>query len=155
MTVSRSVCAPVLVGPPNPFLGVVVKKTAFQLIGVGAFPSLTWQEAIYDYGSWFSGSGSTILTVPDGVRRVKIFVGVAWAATAGVEAFIFPRHNSVTVFGLPQSSAFGQTVLQSFASPVIEVDPGDDFSVIASHDFASPVNVTSNEPTFFAAEAVG
>lgn len=154
MTVSRAVCAPVLVGSPNPFLGVVVKKTAFQLIGVSAFPSLTWDEAIYDHGSWFSGPGSNILTVPDGVRRVRIFAGVAWAVTAGFEAFIFPLHNNATVFGLPQSSVFGQTTSQSFASPVIEVTPGDDFRVIASHDFASPVNVTSNEPTFFGAQAV-
>ena len=155
MTVSRAVCAPVLVGSPNPFLGVVVKKTSFQNIGVGAFAPLTWNEAIYDRGSWFSGAGSTILTVPNGVRCVKIFAGVAWATTAGSEAFISFRHNGGIVFGLPQSSVSGKTIFQSLASPVIEVVPGDEFHVVANHDFASPVSVTSNEPTFFAAQAVG
>ncbi len=135
------------------FSGALVSKNQ-QSIPASTFTILTWNTESYDYGDWYASPGDRFFTIPAGVFRIRMQAGARWATTTGAEFFLGLAKDGVFTQGFPQQQFFSLGAVHSIASSVIEVDPGDEISAVAWHDFATPVNVFTHVATFFGIKAV-
>lgn len=143
-----------LFGAPAPFIGALVSKDANQSIPTATATLLLWQFADYDFGGWFGSSGDNFLTVPPGVRRVRMWSGFNWAAATGTFKDIAFLKNAAPVQGLPKLRLSAVSVDVALSSPIIEVVPGNTLEVEVRHDMGVGVNARSGTTTYFGVEAV-
>lgn len=117
-----------------------------------ATPSaISWQTVVYNIGGWFTGA-PTLVIVPAGVSRVRMFAAATWDSTLGTLHTL--RYIKNGAFGGLPVSALAPTVLeQSIGSAVIEVIPGDTLSMGVLHDGGGAVNILTTT-TQFGVEAV-
>lgn len=119
--------------PPtnNPtFKGALLKLTGNVSL-TGSDFAISWNAAVYDTTTFFSGGSATRLTVPSGVNYVRLtgtVLVLTWMASPGG---IFFQKNGAVVFGM------GETVINqsgsalvSTTSHVIAVTAGDYFEML-------------------------
>lgn len=136
------------------FLAVLVSKSAPQAISTSTPTLLTWEVADYDSGGWFASSGDTFLTVPPGVSRVRLSAGTKWAGTAGTFKEMLFLKNGASAPGTSAINLAAVTNELPLVSPVIEVVPGDKFTVSVRHDQGIAINISAVDTTYFSVEAV-
>ena len=137
---------------PGGFQGVLLRKTSNQSIPDVTLTALSWQTEIYDVGGWFSAG--TLVVVPPGISRVRMFAAGSWGSALGTTHTLRYVQNAGFVQGLPVSSFPSAVVEQSLGSPVIDVVPGDTLAVVVEHDSGVPADIRSASTTFFGVEAV-
>ena len=143
-----------LFGAPAPFRGVLLSKNVLQTVPTGTLRLLLWQVPEYEYGAWFANPGDNFVSVPPGVRRVRLSTGVVWSSSSGSFKDITFLKNSVLVPGLPFDRGTGVRALASIVSPVLEVVPGDELAVEVRHGAAGDLDVVVSGNTYFGVEAV-
>jgi len=127
------------------FRGALVTLTSAPLV-VATAEEIEWETAEYDTDALWTAASPTRLTVPRGVRLVRLFGAVV--QTAAVKNEVFLLKNSSAVFA---GAAVGEIedLGTSFQTPVLKVLPGDYFEV--SVDPASSVSLAVQR-TWFAME---
>ena len=147
--------APRMFGAPGAFRGVLLSKNVLQTVPTGVLRLLLWQVTEGDdRGGWFANPGDDFVTVPPGVRRVRISAGIAWSSSGGSFKDITFLKNSGLVPGTPFNRGQGSSSLDSIVSPVLAVAPGDEFSVEVRHNVGSDADVLATGNTYFGIEAV-
>lgn len=151
----NSICAsrsPALVGNPRlGYSGVLLRKTASQPIADSLLTGISWQIALHNIGGWITIPG-TLVIVPAGIFRVRMFGAATWGSTLGTTHTIRYVING-TFSGLPVSELASSVVEMPLGSPVIDVVPGDTLGLSALHDGGVPVDILTTT-TMFGVEAV-
>ena len=142
----------------NLFSGALVSKVGNQLIPTGVFTTLTWDAEQYDVGDWFASSGDTFFTVPSGVTRVQLAAGVAWNFGTGTFRIVeFQKNGTVFPGAASDSSRTNINNLlddHQIASPVIDVVPGDVFTIRVAQNTVGGLGVLASGKTFFGIRAI-
>lgn len=144
----------------TPFKGALLKRNTNT--GTITFPYMVqYEEAEYDTDGMFDPAFPTILTVPPGVTKVRLYAGVEFNTSATAHSiFINFRKNGGAFHGNATSnirqgtSGFSDNVYGVFSPPVACV-PGDEFEVRVNRSGSTNVNeVQASTSTYFALEVV-
>ena len=136
------------------FRGILLSKDASQAVPQNIPTLVLWQVPEDQVGAWFASSGDNFVTVPLGVRRVRMSAGVNWASGAGTFKDTGFLKNGVSVPGLGFPRHVAGETRHAVTSPVIEVVPGDTLSVVVEHNMGSSINLLTDDATYFGVEAV-
>lgn len=143
-----------------PFRGALLKRTS-SAAGV-AFPLFAaWQAAEYDTDGFWSAGAPTRLTVPPGVKKVRLigagdFNAIAQSGSlycsisknGGTAPFTLSKNIREATTGFTSNSAWSWT-------PVLDVEPGDYFELRFNRSgMASVTELLAAAGTFFALEVV-
>jgi len=133
-------------------MGASVVKTGPQSITNAAATPLTWQSAVYDSSSIYSGADPTRLTVPSGVSLVSVQAGVIWSVNGSGYRQVFIRKNG-SVNNLTPShttpTIAGVNVNQNVASGVQSVVPGNFFETLVYQNSGSTLTVDNSAVCWF------
>jgi hypothetical protein len=143
----------------NPFRGALVKKTAAQSIANASNVGLSFDADVYDTDTIHDTvTNNSRLTVPAGVRLIRLVAGVEFAANAtGVRVLWFRKNGSNFDAGFAQTVP-GHATLQSWAivvSPVLNVAAGDYFEAFVYQNSGAALNTNATAFTSFGMEIVG
>ncbi|MBB6218648.1 hypothetical protein HNQ80_004822 [Anaerosolibacter carboniphilus] len=136
------------------FKGARVRLTANQSIANAGTPAISWNASDIDnIGAW---NGSTRLTVPTGVSKVRLLANVVFEANANGYRGLLLRKNANDFNGrfsvrLPANTS---TTELNAISPVLDVVGGDYFELFVTQNSGSAISVTSNSATWFAMEVI-
>ncbi len=145
------------------FLAVSLSRSSIGafVVNAGATVDLNWGLAAYDFGGWFSPSTSTIVTVPNGVTRVRVLSQVLFIGAFGAADIvkIAPTKNGSPILEggrvsyLPKASVFNTWTM---INPPFDVVPGDTLGVEVNAVSITPASLTvfGSATTAFAVEAV-
>lgn len=118
------------------FQGALVKLTSTQSIPDTTSTAVSWSAAEYDNASIWSGGSPTRLTVPTGVRWVRLQANVAFAIDAAGTGrrLVKIKKNGSDGFGLPimhiwPNESFGARTDLNVCSAALQVTGGDYFEV--------------------------
>lgn len=147
------------------FAGVMVDRTGLSAVSIANASSaiLDWVAGGYDIGGWFNPGSPTILTVPPGVTRVRVWFNVGFSGD-----FILGDTVSVRLFvngalaAVPSEIRYvpvaGMLPIWMSSSPSFAVVPGDtlsvQFTVIKITGGTMLVSVDGSSVTAFDVEAV-
>lgn len=141
----------------RPFKGALVSMTANQSINDSAETALTFDEEIYDTSIFHDNStNNTRLTVPVGVAKVRISVGVRWASNStGIRLIkIFKNGSSFSGTAINRYLP-DNTSHTALATGVLEVITGDYFEVHVTQTSGGALNIEdSGDQTWFSIEAI-
>lgn len=130
-------------GAAAAFRGALVKLTgAFSVTAAGGQQAVSWDAAVYDTDSIWSGGAPTRLTVPAGVTQVKLTGNVRWAnSTANRSTQISLNGDpAANTEGLPMARVDVTNAEQNVHSAKIDVVGGDYFEL--------ELDTTTNLDTF-------
>lgn len=144
-----------------PFLGATASLTADESISDSTPTEIPWDQLDEEVGDWGSLSTATDLVVPDGVERVRLKVQIPWAADAvGERTVEFLLNGAVFSPEIIEQKTTAEldatdTTLQTLASYVAAVSPGDTLSVRVTQTSGGPLNILGTiDRAWFSVEAV-
>jgi len=132
--------------------GASVVKTGSQSITTATTTALTWQSAVYDSSSVYSGATPSRLTVPSGVSLVSLQAGVIWSPNGSGYRQVYIRKNGSLANLTPSDTTptiAGINVNQNVASGVQSVTPGDYFETCVYQDSGSTLSVDNSAVCWF------
>ena len=143
-----------LFGGEKSFNGVLLSKDRTQQISDLVSTPLEWWISRYDKRGWFATAGDSFVTVPAGVRFVRLSAGCQYGANTGTERYLSFRQNSNVFPGSGGTRLTNEASPMSIVSPVIQVVAGDLLDVHIFHDFSPSIQVDSSVATYFGVEEV-
>lgn len=141
------------------FRGALVHLAANQTIPDATETVLSYPTEVYDTDNWHDGVNPQRLTVPAGITRVRLSVGVQFSLNStGYRTVALKKNGSGLIPGTGGSRANALTGLGTaitLTSAVLEVTAGDYFEVFVLQNSGVPLDVTSLASlTWFAIEEV-
>lgn len=123
----------------------------------GADTAVNFDSETYDYGGFFPGTGG-VFTIPAGVHRVRLSAHVTFAGNATGFRTLAIAKNGTTVYpGTAQAgnaSPGTASVSLSVRTPILNVIPGDTFTVQAFQNSGAALNVMGSSASWAAIEAI-
>lgn len=118
---------------PTSFRGILANNANTQSVANASF--LTIGSVIYDTDTFFSSANPTRLTIPNGVKKVRINASVQFGANGNGYRSLNIRVNGAFPVGVPVSTVPTASVETdiSITSAIIDVKAGDYIEVQASH----------------------
>lgn len=141
------------------FSGCMVTLTEQSNVNyAGPGTPIPFDIEIYDYGGWHDDvTDNTRMTVPAGVTRVRLTANVRLSnITSGeVYSLFFSKNGSFAngAYGQANNNVNSTAVRLQLISPILEVEPGDYFTVSLQVTADTTVNI-NNAGTWFAIEKV-
>lgn len=150
----------VIVSRSRQFMGALVNKSAAQSIANNSAAVLTWNTEQFDEGGWHSTSSNTSrLTVPDGVRLVRVYANVRFDDNSTGYRQLQIIKNGSTFIGTPNAramaitSATQPTLLSVNTGPVL-VESGDYFEAEVFQNSGGALDLQNDNATWFSIEAI-
>ena len=143
-----------LFGGEKSFNGVLLTKDRTQQISDLVSTPLEWWVSRYDERGWFATPGDSFVTVPAGVRFVRLSAGCQYGSEDGTERYLSFRKNSAGVPGFGGTRLTNEASPMAIVSPVIQVVAGDSLTANVFHDFSPSIQVDSSNATYFGVEEV-
>lgn len=137
-------------------IGSLVTLNDFQTVSSGVMKPVTLWQKVYDTFQIFNGA---TLTVPEGVKMVKVYFQVKWdwdndpAKSVGFR-IAQVRKNGTDDTQIPESrilAAPGTYTTQNGSTPAIMVDAGDIFELWVGQDSGQDLRMFAHQ-TWFAME---
>ena len=129
----------------------MVRLTATEPVAARTDVAIPWDAIVYTF--WSAGN-PTRLTVPAGVSNVRLKGNINWTLGGSGYRHIWVHKNGALFFGTAKESDAGDSGVQSIATGVVNVMPGDYFELIARQTSGSTKNVVADELTWLAVEVV-
>ena len=132
--------------------GASVVKGGQDSITTATTTTLTWQYALYDSSSVYSGATPTRLTVPSGVSLVSVQACVIWSPNGVGYRQVYIRKNGIFANLTPADTTptiAGINVNQNVASGLQSVTPGDYFETCVYQDSGSTLSVDNSAVCWF------
>jgi hypothetical protein len=145
-----------------PHRGAMVKRTSDQSISTATDTTVSWQSEVRDTDSIWSIGDPTKLVVPTGATKVKIRGQVRYSAEASAANAIIgtriQKNGSDTYDGrgneIMAKSAVANVITQACETPVLDVTPGDYFTLVCIQGTGETLAITANAATWFEMEIV-
>jgi hypothetical protein len=133
--------------------GALIYQTSTQSLSNATATTITYNSANYDPLSMWNGS--TTLTVPAGVSKVRVTASIQMAG--GGPLAINIRKNNTTFPGQPNqsiSATTGATGLTT-TTPVLNVSAGDAFTVVVTQSSGGSMNTGGGNTCWLSMEIIG
>ncbi len=145
-----------------PFKGAMVRLSANEVITTSSTTNIPWDVEVYNEGAWWVIGAPTKLTVPAGVTKVRLSVGLHWVTSFTADRVLvrLVKNGGDTGIVLPAADwVITGSVGRTFVSPPLDAVEGDDWEVEVWHSFGSnatieAVNGAGNYQTYFGIEAI-
>jgi hypothetical protein len=139
------------------FSGALVSLSSNFSVPNTTVTEVDWDTADYDTDSYFAGGGTSELTVPSGVAKVILRAQVRWNSnTTSIRDVVIYKNGSGTYTGRAYANHDGRTnLVQNLTSPVLAVNPGDEFTCVVYQTSGSSQNIITDPSSWFSIEAVG
>lgn len=140
--------------PDEAFMGAMLSLTTGKTVTAPGFNVLSWDQTVYEEGTWWDPAQPTRLTVPAGTAFVRAAAGLEMNGSPGNNCPTEIRKNGL--FTYPGASGFWRNFGLDAAAvtPVIAVVPGDYLEL-----YFQPISFTRTvQPvagSFFSIERVG
>ena len=137
------------------FIGAMVKLDTNISLNTKTTLYVPWQSALYNTSGFWNPTNPTRLTVPKGVKMVKIAANVLWAANDTGSRLLRVKQNGNYMPGLPYvlRTAEGTSATQG-SSGAIPVKEGDYFELEVRHEAGVTIDFRADPYTWFSIEAV-
>ena len=140
---------------PNAFIGAMVKLDNNISLDTKTTLYVPWESALYNTSGFWNPTNPTRLTVPKGVKMVKIAANVLWAANDTGSRLLRVKQNGNYMPGLPYvlKTTEGTAATQG-SSGAIPVKEGDYFELEVRHEAGVTIDFRADPYTWFSIEAV-
>ena len=137
------------------FIGAMVKLDTNISLNTKTTLYVPWQSALYNTSGFWNPTNPTRLTVPKGVKMVKIAANVLWAANDTGSRLLRVKQNGNYMPGLPYvlKTTKGTAATQG-SSGAIPVKEGDYFELEVRHEAGVEIDFRADPYTWFSIEAV-
>lgn len=137
------------------FIGAMVKLDTNISLNTKTTLYVPWQSALYNTSGFWNPTNPTRLTVPKGVKMVKIAANVLWSANDTGSRLLRVKQNGNYMPGLPYvlKTAEGTAATQG-SSGAIPVKEGDYFELEVRHQAGVAIDFRADPYTWFSIEAV-
>ncbi len=156
--------------PSNSFIGVHLDRvTLGTLVCPPALITIVdWAAGDYDFGGWFNPAAPTVVTVPPGVTRARVFFQFFFQAAFTINDALYFFSQLETIVPLTPAQPLldnglvsyipgpGSVSAWSSMSGAFDVSPGDEISIACFPAFVGALSVPigGNQFQAFAVEAV-
>lgn len=147
-------------GSNNSIVNLLAGKGALAKLNTDASTSnnseadVSWDSVGYDDFAIWSGSNPTRLTVPAGVKRVRLTAAVRWNSNSNGRRTVKIKQNGGAVWAADDRSS-PDTGDCAVATPVLSVSPGNYFYVAVTQTSGGSLSVRAVDGTSFSMEIVG
>lgn len=143
----------------NKFSGALMTVTEEHQWVSTSYNMVPWGEAKYDTDGYWNPAYPTRLTIPKGVKKVRLSANTIWESVGttvkGGYRMMRMQKNGEYTLGLPYTRYTSvSTSPNSVTSSVIEVKEGDYFELEVYYREATPVALRKDPHTWFSIEAV-
>ena len=137
------------------FMGAMVKLDTNISLNTKTTLYVPWQSALYNTSGFWNPTNPTRLTVPKGVKMVKIAANVLWAANDTGSRLLRVKQNGNYMPGLPYvlKTTKGTAATQG-SSGAIPVKEGDYFELEVRHEAGVEIDFRADPYTWFSIEVV-
>ena len=137
------------------FMGAMAKLDSNISLNTKTTLYVPWQSTLYNTSGFWNPTNPTRLTVPKGVKMVKIAANVLWAANDTGSRLLRVKQNGNYMPGLPYvlRTAEGTSATQG-SSGAIPVKEGDYFELEVRHEAGVTIDFRADPYTWFSIEAV-
>ena len=138
------------------FKGVMLLKSKNQPIeSGGTWHTVNWGKASYNLSGFWSSSDNTKITIPAGVKKVRVSSNILWTSQDDGRRGMRLRKNGNYIAGGFYSMNFGQgTTPNSATSSVMEVSEGDYFEMEVLQNSGKTLDLREDPYTWFNLEVV-
>ena len=136
-------------------MGAMVKLDTNISLNTKTTLYVPWQSALYNTSGFWNPTNPTRLTVPKGVKMVKIAANVLWAANDTGSRLLRVKQNGNYMPGLPYvlKTTKGTAATQG-SSGSIPVKEGDYFELEVRHEAGVEIDFRADPYTWFSIEVV-
>lgn len=139
----------------NAFIGAMVKLDTNISLNTKTTLYVPWQSALYNTSGFWNPTNPTRLTVPKGVKKVRVSANVLWASNATGSRLLRVKQNGNYMPGLPYVLKTAETTSATQGnSGVIPVKEGDYFELEVRHEAGVAIDFRADPYTWFSIEAV-
>ena len=137
------------------FIGAMVKLDNNISLNTKTTLYVPWESSLYNTSGFWSPTNPTRLTVPKGVKMVKIAANVLWAANDTGSRLLRVKQNGNYMPGLPYvlKTTKGTAATQG-SSGAIPVKEGDYFELEVRHEAGVEIDFRADPYTWFSIEVV-
>jgi hypothetical protein len=141
--------------------GLTGRRAVLQMLAApfattsGAQATVAWDTtAVNELGATI---GSSAITIPRGVNRIRVTASVVWAAAAGGSRYLEIQKNGAGGLGIATSRVAGVNALQSqqVTTMSLAVVPGDVIRLQALQDSGGALNINNNGNSYLCVEVLG
>ena len=137
------------------FMGAMAKLDSNISLNTKTTLYVPWQSTLYNTSGFWNPTNPTRLTVPKGVKMVKIAANVLWAANDTGSRLLRVKQNGNYMPGLPYvlKTTKGTAATQG-SSGAIPVKEGDYFELEVRHEAGVEIDFRADPYTWFSIEVV-
>ena len=140
---------------PNAFIGAMVKLDNNISLDTKTTLYVPWESALYNTSGFWNPTNPTRLTVPKGVKKVRVSANVLWASNATGSRLLRVKQNGNYMPGLPYILKTAETTAATQGSSgAIPVKEGDYFELEVRHEAGVAIDFRADPYTWFSIEAV-
>lgn len=139
-------------GGGGAFKGALALVTVNKSIPNDVLTILDFDSTVYDTNAFWSGANPSRFTIPAGISKVVITLGVVFALNGtGYRLAALFKNNSSFSGGFRESQNAIGTTADSFStvSPVLDVVQGDFFDIRIRQNSGANLDVSSGGQTYF------
>lgn len=140
----------------NEIFGARVKITAPESIANATPQIIDWDSEDRDTHSIWSLGSPSRLTVPNGVKQVRVSCGIRWASNSTGERYVeIIKNGTDAAQGLSKDRRPSQSTSDvALSTSVMDVNPGDYFEVRVFQNSTASLDIQSAQATWFQLEII-
>ncbi|MEB8088271.1 BppU family phage baseplate upper protein [Staphylococcus pseudoxylosus] len=137
------------------FMGAMAKLDSNISLNTKTTLYVPWQSTLYNTSGFWNPTNPTRLTVPKGVKKVRVSANVLWASNATGSRLLRVKQNGNYMPGLPYILKTAETTSATQGnSGVIPVKEGDYFELEVRHEAGVTIDFRADPYTWFSIEVV-
>ena len=137
------------------FIGAMVKLDNNISLDTKTTLYVPWESSLYNTSGFWNPTNPTRLTVPKGVKKVRVSANVLWSSNTEGARLLRVKQNGNYMPGLPYILRTAEaTSATQGTSGVIPVKEGDYFELEVRHEAGVTIDFRADPYTWFSIEAL-